>query len=84
MTGHVTVECQNCLYWQFSSGLASEINPSSKIGYCRRHAPQHLARESKGVQIAGHKKGERPFLAIWPETFAEEWCGEFEANPPSP
>ena len=38
------------------------------VGFCRRHAPLVARVTAKEIET------------VWPETFAEDWCGEFRAK----
>ena len=62
--------CGNCRFWKaFTSGTE---------GYCRRYAPRPTLkpnRDEDGVAV------EQP--AWWPDTSIDDWCGEWQASPPS-
>lgn len=71
MTEKLEESCENCRWWQ-----ATEDEPPSPEGWCRRHAPSPMivpSVTSKGIV------SDRP---VWPLTFRYEWCGEFQPKSP--
>lgn len=60
--------CETCLWWEDS---VPDLLPDE--GECRRRAPVPW-RESVETQGLGRR-------ALWPLTFALDWCGEWHAQP---
>lgn len=63
--------CGVCRFWRRKHGADEEF------GKCRRNAPsvaiidpQKPGNENLGIS--------RDLEALWPGTFEEEWCGEFQ------
>lgn len=56
-----TQECGGCLYWRMAFG-------DGYTGECHRHAPVALKLQRRHYEVASPS---------WPETFHNEWCGDF-------
>lgn len=65
-------ECKDCKYW-----FMSETNGG--FGRCHRYAPRPWVCSSK----ADEDEWEEFRYAKWPDTNAENWCGEFESKEPA-
>ncbi len=64
-------ECHACRFWW-------ELAPNADFGQCRRRAPVAPAQ-----RVAGDLMEFDPIVcyAVWPVTFDEYGCGEFELRP---
>ena len=72
-------KCRNCRYWQGpippeKRFCAPEEMLKGEWGYCRRHAPR------PAVESVESFRG-KSFVAVWPETMADEVCGEYALIP---
>ncbi|GAB4227873.1 MAG: hypothetical protein Kow0032_07480 [Methyloligellaceae bacterium] len=57
------VACRGCVYWQTFADNPNGIEPGKEKGRCKRNPPEiHYSAKGAG--------------ALWPVTFAYEWCGE--------
>lgn len=65
--------CEGCRFWRFQAGYQVGERMVN-IGQCRRHAPEAGRREGGGVHP----------VRSWPETRAEECCGDWQAKPEPP
>ncbi len=65
--------CQSCRFWQSDAG---------EMGDCRRHAPRPALEKSLPA-LPPEVEAEEEFSqeAVWPVTFASDWCGEFRERP---
>ncbi len=63
--------CKDCTYWQPES-------EDGKQGLCRRYAPKPL--QGQAITTAAGEQTYDRYLAIFPTTFSEDWCGEFQAQ----
>jgi hypothetical protein len=67
-----SVACVNCNYWR---------KQSVESGECRRRAPQVVAyteSQTKGEHGEYRESVDSYTRSEWPNTLAEEWCGEYE------
>ena len=67
----MTQTCATCRFWRPTEG---------DFGQCRRRAPTTLyTTQTTSV------RPDAPFRcrAVWPETRAEEWCGDYQPQPVS-
>ena len=62
------MKCEECKYWQFIESLES----GRSSGDCRISRPAYPGQVVKGDDDLQ--------WARWPETFCDEWCGEFEVK----
>jgi hypothetical protein len=80
------MKCVECKFWRRSDGL---VDPDS--GECRRHAPKPIsealaivlgsqrneAQSTTDLYAPGHTlAGWTDRIALWPRTFAGDFCGE--------
>ena len=57
--------CERCVFWD---------RMNDHVGECRRYPPRIGPNdEPDGPDTMG------PHTAVWPITFADEWCGEWAA-----
>jgi hypothetical protein len=75
--------CETCRFW-FVGEVVTEGATAGRAqkehqrpGGCRRHAPRPL------LIPAGDDNG-KPYRPAWPQTAADEWCGEFQPRTPLP
>ena len=61
--------CLFCTFWVQHLGAMVE-----DYGACRRYAPKPR------TVVSEEKYEESGFTTFWPETFREEWCGEFDLD----
>jgi len=57
------MECKNCRWWQIQSAYHE--------GLCRKNAPIRTVKIHQ-------EEMDSQFLAVWPETKPEDWCGDWE------
>ncbi|EFL50429.1 conserved hypothetical protein [Solidesulfovibrio fructosivorans JJ]] len=72
-------KCRMCRYWKGPIPPEHRYCPPEEMtsgdwGYCKRHAP---APASVPVEQARGKT----YVAVWPETLADDLCGEFVLIP---
>jgi len=80
-TGAESVEacCFDCRFWDAGRLLEPE-DAGSQQGDCRRHAPRpYFRRWAKDDEPIDADQTVQP---SWPQTFCDEWCGEFEGRAP--
>ena len=61
--------CKDCAFWHGEG-------PEKEQGLCRRYAPRPM--QGQAITTAAGEQTYDRYLAIFPTTFAEDWCGEFE------
>ena len=61
------MKCKDCKWWK-------ESEDSGGFSYCRRYAPKPFVCSSEADAI----EGEANRYAKWPDTGADDWCGEFK------
>lgn len=71
--------CGMCRHWQGPIPAAKRFCPPEDMltgewGYCKRHAPFPATAPVESARG-------RSFVAVWPETLAEDACGEFVLIP---
>jgi hypothetical protein len=59
--------CDSCRYWDLV-----DTDPSPD-GECHRHAPTVML-----CQLTGESPRDAGYHCVWPLTWADEWCGEWE------
>lgn len=66
--------CQGCRNW---------LSQNGEMGECRRHAPRPLMDGHTVMTKPAAAEGEddRSGEAVWPITFAGDFCGEFKDRP---
>jgi hypothetical protein len=64
--------CQGCRFWQSENG---------EMGDCRRHAPRPIMDAILPTVTLAEGEEDTSDQAIWPVTFAGDWCGEFRERP---
>ena len=72
-------KCKNCRYWKGPILFENRFCPPEEMqkgewGYCKRHAPR------PAVDAVENVRG-KTYVTIWPETQAEDVCGEFSLIP---
>jgi len=64
-------QCSVCRFWLRGSGQLG-AQAGEDYGVCARHAPTpRLMADPRGDM------GDDAYIALWPETAAQEWCGEW-------
>jgi hypothetical protein len=71
--------CKNCRYWKGPIPYENRYCPAEEMlkgtwGYCKRRAPNPVV---ENVEIVRGKT----YITVWPETQAEDVCGEFALIP---
>ncbi len=61
--------CERCRFWE-------EFQDSDGWGHCHRYAPRPVVDP-----LRRDEEGHAYMVAYWPETDADEWCGEFQPLP---
>lgn len=64
--------CSECRYW-----ARKDYQPDE--GLCRRNAPQVVAIPVYDSADGGAR--DTDISSIWPTTYEQSWCGQFEAAP---
>ena len=64
-----------CRYWRGPIPAEKRYCPPEEMqvgewGYCKRHAPR------PAVEPVENARG-KSFIAVWPETLADDLCGDF-------
>jgi len=59
----LSAKCEMCRFW----------DKGASDGFCRRHAPRVVCG-----QLAGWDSENRRNEAVFPSTYSDEWCGDFE------
>jgi len=69
------MKCEDCKFWD-----DNEMREGGD-GLCRKKSPFLVCGNSsipKSRQETKCREDNVDWLAIWPETFRKDWCGEFE------
>lgn len=64
--------CPNCNFWE---GIGPKPFAS---GECHRHAPAPAPLSILDIKM--NEKRDPDYVAIWPVTASEDWCGDWEAE----
>ena len=65
--------CQTCRNWQSDTG---------EMGECRRYAPRPSVECALPTVAVPEGEEDTSGEAVWPVTFASDWCGEYRERPP--
>ena len=67
--------CENCRFWR-----RPEAQAEKAAGNCRRYAPRPWGAGYVGVDTLVDESLKRKFCsdAMWPTTYGDEWCGEWQ------
>lgn len=68
-----TERCETCRFWEKDW----EISESELEGYCHRGL-RHVTREDT---FRGERASRDGLFWSWPIHHAEDWCGEWQAQP---
>lgn len=60
--------CEQCRFWDFE-----ELRDNHQMGFCRRYAPRPKHYFPHIPRLVNRK-----METIWPMTYADDGCGEFE------
>ena len=72
-------KCKNCRFWKGPIPYEHRYCPPEEMlkgewGFCKRHAPRPKVDNVEAVRG-------KTYIALWPETLAEDVCGEFALFP---
>lgn len=67
-------QCDGCKFWLSGAGLMAG-EEGDRYGVCARHAPAPRLMSTPTAS-----SGDDAWMAMWPETENEEWCGEWKAK----
>lgn len=67
--------CENCRFWEEWQEADAENNRA--MGICRRHAPRP---RPFCLDNSGNSFPEYTDKTEWPNTFEDNWCGEWQAK----
>jgi hypothetical protein len=83
--------CAGCRFWEprpLCDGRPIETELQVRMGFetislgrCHKRSPQSVIGDhlKEWLEENGLKAGDvDPFHAVWPETWATDWCGDFE------
>jgi hypothetical protein len=74
------IQCQSCAFWQQHTDAKGDV---PAWGFCLRYPPVAVARvesDTQGEFGNYHERVSSSVTTEWPETRANEWCGEWQAK----